>query len=261
MGVRQAISMGIDREAWINALFNIDGFERDGLPVESKWNSHLLAIWENPQYWLDPKGKEFGENAKYFQYNPEEAKALLKAAGHGDGMKVTSHYPVAVLILLPPSEGKTPARRGKPLDLASLSFPELTATRRRVLDALVELCRGEFPLARLLVRAFDREHALELVALGVDYHIRETFESAVLFGRAALEEIGVDADEAQSVSEEVRRLDAERFTLEVAAGDVRAGRPLIIGNTAPATPTPFTTPRRESQRLDRADGRAEATDA
>ena len=26
-------------------------------------------------------------------------------------------------------------------------------------------------------------------------------------------------------------------------------------------PTPFTTPRRESQRLDRADGRAEATDA
>ncbi len=132
---------------------------------------------------------------------------------------------------------------------------------RTAANRIVELCRGEFPLARLLVRAFDREHALELVALGVDYHIRETFESAVLFGRAALEEIGVDADEAQSVSEEVRRLDAERFTLEVAAGDVRAGRPLIIGNTAPATPTPFTTPRRESQRLDRADGRAEATDA
>lgn len=132
---------------------------------------------------------------------------------------------------------------------------------RAAANRIVELCRGEFPLARLLVRAFDREHALELVALGVDYHIRETFESAVLFGRAALEEIGVDADEAQSVSEEVRRLDAERFTLEVAAGDVRAGRPLIIGNTAPATPTPFTTPRRESQRLDRADGRAEATDA
>ena len=113
-------------------------------------------------------------------------------------------------------------------------------------NRIVELARGEFPQARLLVRAFDREHALELVALGVDYHIRETFESAVLFGRAALEEVGVDATEAQSVSEEVRRLDAERFALEVAAGDIRAGRPMIIGNTAPATPTPFTTPRRES---------------
>ena len=97
--VRQAVSMGIDRDAWINALFNVDGFERDGLPVESKWNSHLLAIWENPQYWLDPQGKEFGENAKYFQYNPEEARALLNAAGHGSGLKVTSHYPVERLRL------------------------------------------------------------------------------------------------------------------------------------------------------------------
>jgi glutathione-regulated potassium-efflux system protein KefB len=118
-------------------------------------------------------------------------------------------------------------------------------------NQIAELCRGQFPQAKLLVRAFDREHALELVALDVDYHIRETFESAVRFGQAALEALDVDADEAARVSEEVRRLDAERFSLEVAAGDVRAGRPLIIGNTAPATPTPFTTPRRESQRLDR----------
>ena len=86
----------------------------------------------------------------------------------------------------------------------------------------------------------------------MDYHIRETFESAVRFGQAALEALGVGAEEAARISEEVRRLDGERFDLEVAAGDIRAGRPLIIGNTAPATPTPFTTPRRESQRLDAA---------
>jgi uncharacterized protein len=48
-----------------------------------------------------------------------------------------------VLILLPPSEGKTPARRGKSLDLATLAFPELTAPRRAVLDALVDLYRGD----------------------------------------------------------------------------------------------------------------------
>jgi cytoplasmic iron level regulating protein YaaA (DUF328/UPF0246 family) len=44
-----------------------------------------------------------------------------------------------VLILLPPSEGKTPASRGKSLELADLSFPELTAARHQVLAALVEL--------------------------------------------------------------------------------------------------------------------------
>jgi cytoplasmic iron level regulating protein YaaA (DUF328/UPF0246 family) len=44
-----------------------------------------------------------------------------------------------VLILLPPSEGKTPARRGRPLDLSSLSFPSLTARRESVIRALEEV--------------------------------------------------------------------------------------------------------------------------
>jgi cytoplasmic iron level regulating protein YaaA (DUF328/UPF0246 family) len=45
-----------------------------------------------------------------------------------------------VLILLPPSEGKSAPRLGKPLDLGTLSFPELTPAREQVLDALVALC-------------------------------------------------------------------------------------------------------------------------
>lgn len=45
-----------------------------------------------------------------------------------------------MLILLPPSEGKTVPRRGTPLDLGRLSFPTLTAARAEVLDALVGLC-------------------------------------------------------------------------------------------------------------------------
>jgi cytoplasmic iron level regulating protein YaaA (DUF328/UPF0246 family) len=45
-----------------------------------------------------------------------------------------------VLILLPPSEGKTAPRRGKPLDLESLTFPGLTVSRAEVLHALREMC-------------------------------------------------------------------------------------------------------------------------
>ncbi len=41
-----------------------------------------------------------------------------------------------MLVLLPPSEGKSPPRRGRPLDLERLSFPQLTATRNRVIDAV-----------------------------------------------------------------------------------------------------------------------------
>ena len=50
-----------------------------------------------------------------------------------------------MLILVPPSEGKAAPRRGRPLDPASLSFPELAAPRAEVLDALVALCTSDDP--------------------------------------------------------------------------------------------------------------------
>jgi cytoplasmic iron level regulating protein YaaA (DUF328/UPF0246 family) len=44
-----------------------------------------------------------------------------------------------VLLLLPPSEGKTAPSRGPVLDLDALSSPSLTPLRRKVLDALAEV--------------------------------------------------------------------------------------------------------------------------
>ena len=53
-----------------------------------------------------------------------------------------------MLILLPPSEGKSVPRRGAPLDLAGLSFRALTDARERTLDALIDLCAGEDATSR-----------------------------------------------------------------------------------------------------------------
>ena len=45
-----------------------------------------------------------------------------------------------MLILLPPSEGKTAPRHGAPVDVSALAFaPELTAKRERVLAALIKV--------------------------------------------------------------------------------------------------------------------------
>ena len=95
---------------------------------------------------------------------------------------------------------------------------------------IAQVARAEFPHARVLVRAFDREHALELVKTGgADFIIRETFEAAMALGRQAVLATGATGDEADAVMAELRRLDAERFDLEV-AGDAFAGRVLVMGN-------------------------------
>jgi glutathione-regulated potassium-efflux system protein KefB len=63
----------------------------------------------------------------------------------------------------------------------------------------------------------------------VDYQVRETLESALAFGEAALRVIGVPADEAAEVAQDVRKRDTDRFELEVAGG-LFAGRSLLYGN-------------------------------
>jgi glutathione-regulated potassium-efflux system protein KefB len=113
-------------------------------------------------------------------------------------------------------------------------------------DKIVELCKSQFPLVHLLLRSFDREHALKLTGKGVEYQIRETFESAVNFGQAALQAIGVAEDQAAEIAAEVRRRDAERFQLELAGG-LGAGRAMILGNVP--KPTPFTPPTRQSRAM------------
>ena len=48
-----------------------------------------------------------------------------------------------MLVLLPPSEGKATAARGRPLALDGLSLPALTGARAAVLDELAQLCEGD----------------------------------------------------------------------------------------------------------------------
>ncbi|WP_287932558.1 peroxide stress protein YaaA [Arthrobacter sp.] len=58
-----------------------------------------------------------------------------------------------MLILLPPSEGKTPANAGSPVDLDQLHFPELTQARQDVAAALAKVSAREDALAHLGVGA------------------------------------------------------------------------------------------------------------
>ena len=117
-----------------------------------------------------------------------------------------------------------------------------------VADKIVELVKAEFPLAKLLVRAYDRGHSLRLIKAGVDFQIRETFESALTFSKRTLIELGVDEVEAADILRDVRRADNERLELQIAGG-IQAGGWLMRGNIATPTPEPFSVPRHGGKAL------------
>lgn len=143
---------------------------------------------------------------------------------------------------------------GSRLDVLRASGAESAETvlvcvdKPEVADRIVELVKAEFPLTKLFVRAFDRGHSIRLVNAGVEYQIRETFESALVFGHQVLIDLGFSDEEARETIADVRRRDDKRFTLQLAEG-IQAGRALMRGNIATTRPEPYVKPRREGQAL------------
>ncbi|GGY51004.1 monovalent cation:proton antiporter-2 (CPA2) family protein [Pseudoduganella albidiflava] len=80
---------------------------------------------------------------------------------------------------------------------------------------IVELAQQEFPQARLLVRSYDRGHAVELIRAGVDYQVRETVESAYLMGAEGLRALGYAQTDVEEAANDIRRRDAERLSEQV----------------------------------------------
>jgi glutathione-regulated potassium-efflux system protein KefB len=97
-------------------------------------------------------------------------------------------------------------------------------------NRIVELLKAEFPLARVMARAFDRGHAIELVRAGVDYQHREVFDSAINFGGEAIRQLGADEQQIEDVLEGVRDRDGQRFDLQLNGEDWRVGRQLLLSN-------------------------------
>ncbi|MEX5365521.1 monovalent cation:proton antiporter-2 (CPA2) family protein [Acinetobacter haemolyticus] len=116
-------------------------------------------------------------------------------------------------------------------------------------NKIVELVGHEFPLAKLLVRSYDREHSLYLVKHKVDYMIRETFESAIKFGGVILKELGVDQEEVRRIAHEIRERDEERFETEIAADDVYAGVGFQYSHNQPRPTAPLIQPQQAGRIL------------
>ena len=113
---------------------------------------------------------------------------------------------------------------------------------------IVELMKADFLNTKVFARSFDRRHTLELLDKNVDFQIREIFESALSFGRATLEELGVDGMTAQEVVEDIRRRDLERLELQ-RTGSLSDGLEKMHQQRAKVQPAPLQKPSRQSAAL------------
>jgi glutathione-regulated potassium-efflux system protein KefB len=116
---------------------------------------------------------------------------------------------------------------------------------RQAASRIVDLVHAEFPGTKLYVRSYDRRHTLQLIAKGVDFELRETYESALVFGRSTLEALGLDSERAAATEQFVRARDLDRLAIQQAEG-LSAGTDLL--NTR-MVHEPLSTPAREVKPL------------
>ncbi|NBN64440.1 potassium transporter TrkA [Microvirga tunisiensis] len=102
---------------------------------------------------------------------------------------------------------------------ADAAMIALCVESETVMQQAILALRRLNPAARLYCRATNRHHALALTRLGVEYQIRETFESSLAFGRAALAGLGIPPDRIAQIEEDVRRRDGERMALQLEQGE------------------------------------------
>jgi monovalent cation:proton antiporter-2 (CPA2) family protein len=112
---------------------------------------------------------------------------------------------------------------------------------REAASHVVDLVHAEFAGVKIFVRSYDRRHTLALIAQGADFHVRETFESALVLGRKALEALDFEPERAGAVIDFVRDRDQERLALQRAEG-VAAGINLL---RARMVQEPLSEPERE----------------
>lgn len=113
--------------------------------------------------------------------------------------------------------------------------------KRETTDKIVELVQADYPHTKLFVRSYDRIHSIALRNLNVDYELRETLESGLLFGRRTLEALGLSETEAYEIGEDIRRRDEQRLVLQASEG-LQAGRDMLFSQ--PVKPEPLVKPKR-----------------
>jgi monovalent cation:proton antiporter-2 (CPA2) family protein len=116
---------------------------------------------------------------------------------------------------------------------------------------IAEIARANYPETRLVVRAYDRRHTLELKRHEPYLVIRETFHSALEFGRRTLMALGRSDGEADDIRDDVRKRDLKRLQMQYDNADLKSGSHLTHKQAVRSSvrPTPLDEPQQPSRGL------------
>jgi peptide/nickel transport system substrate-binding protein len=90
--VRHAFSLAMDRQSIMESFNDVDKYKSIGLDRAYRFGNFVPPNLE--KYWIDPRGKEMGESAQWFQYDVAKAKQLMSAAGFANGIDVDFHVSI-----------------------------------------------------------------------------------------------------------------------------------------------------------------------
>lgn len=114
-----------------------------------------------------------------------------------------------------------------------------------------KLVQENAPQAKVYVRSYDRSNSIELRKRNIDFEIRESVESAMRLGTAALSGLGVEDERVEEIALDVRRRDELRLQMQ-ADGDLQAGQDTLHVNTV--TPEPLVMPKSYAKPLTKETG-------
>ncbi len=83
--------------------------------------------------------------------------------------------------------------------------------------------REAFPQLKILARAYDRVHHLDLLRAEADAVVREVLDGSIALGREALGLLGTPPETIAAIETEFRRRDDERLQAQLCSGDRLSG--------------------------------------
>ncbi len=88
---RQGVSMAVDRDGTLELESAVKELKAAGLDESMDWNNIIPSSFGS-KFWLDPKSAEQGPSAKFFKFDPAEAKKMFDAVGASSSQPFTYQY-------------------------------------------------------------------------------------------------------------------------------------------------------------------------